>query len=107
MTSDTNNVDSLFAAVVAAFAHDRAVTRKRRFALENVLSVGGKIFAMLVGGQFVVKLPRARVDALVSTGSGKKFEPAKGRVMNEWIAIESVDAAWISLAKEAYLFSKR
>ncbi len=107
MVSDTNDVERQFAAVVAAFAHDRAVTKKRRFASDDVLSVGGKIFAMLVGGKFVVKLSRARVDALVTAGTGKKFEPSKGRVMTQWVMFDSPNAEWVALAREACQFSKR
>ncbi len=39
-----------FGPVVAAFANDQHITRKRMFSSDNVLSVKGKIFAMLVSG---------------------------------------------------------
>jgi hypothetical protein len=39
---------------------------------------------MLVKGRFVAKLPRGRVDELVSGGSGEYFDPGHGRLMKEW-----------------------
>lgn len=96
-----------FAAVVAAFANDHRVTRKRMFSSDNVLNVNGKIFAMLVTGKLVAKLPRARVDELVSGGIGERFDPGHGRVMNEWVAVGAGRAPWVGLAKEAYHFVRR
>ncbi len=65
-----------FAPVVAAFVDDHHVTQKRMFSSDNVLAVKGKIFAMLVRGKFVAKLPRERVDELVGGGIGEHFDPA-------------------------------
>jgi hypothetical protein len=70
------------------------------------LRVGGKIFAMMVRGRFVAKLPRARVDALVAAGQGDRFDPGHGRVMKEWISVAEGDEDWLALAREAYRFVK-
>jgi hypothetical protein len=48
------------------------------------LNVGGKLFAMLDGGELVVKLPRQRVEELVAAGTGQPFDPGHGRLMKEW-----------------------
>src|SRR5207245_620654 len=96
-----------FAPVVAAFANDQHVSRKRMFSSENVLTVNGKIFAMLVKGKFVAKLPKARVDELVSGGIGEHFDPGHGRLMKEWVAVGAGSAPWVELAKEAHHFVKR
>jgi hypothetical protein len=96
-----------FAPVVAAFAKDHEVSRKRMFSSDNVLNVNGKIFAMLVKGKLVAKLPKERVDELVSGGKGVYFDPGHGRLMKEWVAVGTGRAPWVELAKEAYRFVKR
>ena len=69
--------------------------------------VNGKIFAMFGRRQFVTKLPKARVDALVSAGDGKRFDPGQGRLMKEWVVVPDGTADWVELAEEAYQFVKR
>jgi TfoX/Sxy family transcriptional regulator of competence genes len=66
------------------------------------LRVSGKIFAMLVRGELVVKLPKDRVDHLVEEGIAHRFDAGKGRPMKEWAAV-SPDASrrWQALVKEA------
>jgi len=97
-----------FAPVVAALAGKRDVTRESRRGFgSGALKVNGKIFAMMTPrGEFVVKIPRARVDELVNDGIGERFEPGPGRIMNEWLALDGRPELWIDLAKEAYLFVK-
>ncbi len=76
----------------------------------SALKVNDKIFAMLVKQKFVVKLPRQRVDALVATGDGGRFDPGHGRLMKEWLTVEPTsDEDWLPLALEAMEFvsSKR
>lgn len=51
------------------------------------LKTRGKTFAMIVKGELVVKLPRQRVDQLVDTGDGKRFDPGHGRLMKEWVSL--------------------
>ncbi len=91
-----------FAPVMAAFAKDKDVTQKRMFSSDNVLNVNGKIFAMLVKGKFVAKLPKERVDDLVSGGTGEYFDPGHGRLMKEWVAVGAGRTSWVELAREAY-----
>src|SRR5215831_2817906 len=52
------------------------------------LKVHGKIFAMLVEGKLVLKLPKARVASLKAAGQGESFEPRHdGRPMKEWVVL--------------------
>jgi hypothetical protein len=100
-------VDPRFTQVVDAFAKDRRVTAGKMMS-SHCLKVNGKIFAMFgIGrGQFVVKLPRRRVDDLVNAGKGERFDPGHGRLMKEWIAFTVGKEKWVDLAKEAYNFVK-
>jgi hypothetical protein len=79
-------IDPSFAPVAAAFPGDRNVAQKRMFSSSDVLTVKGKIFAMLTRGKFVAKLPKERVDELVVNGAGERFNPGHGRLMKEWVA---------------------
>jgi hypothetical protein len=71
-----------------------------------VLSVKGKIFAMLVKGRFVAKLPRDRVDDIVAAGFGAHFDPGHGRLMKEWVSVDRAGPPWLDLAREAHRFVK-
>ena len=69
------------------------------------LGVGGKYFAMFYRGKLVVKLPRPRVEALVTQGYGERFDPGHGRVMKEWVALGlEPEVDWKALADEARQF---
>ena len=66
-----------------------------------------KIFAMLVRGQLVVKLPRQRVDELVAGGHGERFDANKGTPMKEWFSLDpESDPSWPPLAREALDFAR-
>ena len=68
----------------------------------SALKFHGKIFAMLVRGQLVVKLSQARVSELVAAGEGRHFDANKGTPMKEWFTLdESSGRSWSELAREA------
>jgi hypothetical protein len=72
------------------------------FGSTGQLKLGGKIFAMLVRGNLVVKLPRARVDSLVASGEGERFDAGKGKPMAEWFVLSPTSSKrWRALAEEA------
>jgi len=102
------NPEERFAMIVASLRRNREVSvgsSKKGFG-SSALCVRGKIFAMISAkGGFVVKLPKERVDTLVAQGVGSRFEPARGRVMKEWLVVDSGSPAnWASLAREALKF---
>jgi hypothetical protein len=99
-------IDPAFRPIVAAFADYRDVIKGKMMSSYG-LNVNEKIFAMFGRKQFVVKLPKARVDALASAGNGKRFDPGHGRVMKEWIVVAEGGPDWLELAKEAYAYIKQ
>ena len=85
----------------------------------SALRFDGKIFAMLVRGSLVVKLPAQRIDELVAAGHGVRFDANKGTPMKEWFSLfpeagiesetagqadsqaDDADLTWLRLALEA------
>src|SRR4051794_18717554 len=73
----------------------------------SALRLRRKIFAMLVRGRLVVKLPKARVDALVAAGEGVRFDANKGTPMKEWLSLDPDSTAdWSALVREALDFAR-
>jgi hypothetical protein len=83
----------------------RGVTSGTGFGTSEGLRVSGRIFAMLVRGELVVKLPRDRVDELVDAGAARRFDAGKGRPMREWASVPaSASRRWRGLVEEARTF---
>jgi TfoX/Sxy family transcriptional regulator of competence genes len=78
------------------------VEKARMFGSDG-LKTGGKFFAMVSKGALVVKLPAERVDVLVSSGAGERFDPGHGRLMKEWASLRPADedtcAAYVDEAR--------
>lgn len=109
MAQPAGEADARFAAVVQALGARPRVTHSaaatRRFG-STALRVQDRIFAMVSSeGHFVVKLPKARVDALVGEGVGHRFDANPGRPMSEWLEVHSESGDdWLELAREALEF---
>ncbi len=104
--------DERFAMIVEALLSNPDVTppldgpqSKKGFGSSG-LKIQNKIFAILVKGKLVVKLPQPRVDALIASGEGERFDPRHGgRLMKEWVTVEPTsEEGWLSLAREAMEF---
>lgn len=111
MSEPTVSAVERFAAIVDTLLDQPGVTHSsdgsqpaKGFG-SSALKVRGKIFAMLVRGRLVVKLPRQRVDALAASGEGERYDPRRdGRLMKEWVTLEPTSEEWLSLAREAMGF---
>jgi TfoX/Sxy family transcriptional regulator of competence genes len=95
-----------FQRVVDGFAGDPAVSSGRMFG-SAALKTRGKVFAMLVRNQLVVKLPRAQVDSLIQAGLGEAFDPGHGKLMKEWVALGQQSVSWSEVTKDARDFVAR
>ena len=96
--------ESLVRSILAGSRPTR-VAEGKGFGSTGQLKVDGKIFAMLVKGNLVVKLSRERVDALVNSGDGERFDAGKGKPMREWLALSPTSKKqWLALAKDAMEF---
>ena len=95
-----------YLALVDAFSDATGVTYAQQKGFgDRTMKVNGKIFAMLVCGQLVVKLPKARVIALVLSGEGQAFDANKGKPMKEWLRLAAGSSLdWQPLAQEALEF---
>ena len=97
--------EQLWAPIAKDQLSKRDVTGGTGFGTNEGLRVSGKIFAMLVRGELVVKLPRDRVDELVYAGAARRFEAGKGRPMKEWASVSpSASRRWKALVEEARVF---
>jgi hypothetical protein len=90
---------------VLAVSPSAEVGEGKGFGSTGQLKVDGRIFAMLVRGKLVLKLPHERVSALVTSGDGEHFDAGKGRPMREWLALSpTARKPWLALAREAMGF---
>ena len=108
--NETGGAAARFARVVAAFGGRSNVSQPDPSSRSSsafgatTLKVGGKIFAMLVGSELVVKLPRERVETLTVSGAGSPFGTG-GRVMHEWVSIPHDGVVdWRAVADKASAF---
>jgi hypothetical protein len=88
---DIMTAQERYEGLVVAFNDTEGVTPPTRTSGfgRGGLRYRGKIFAMFVRGQLVVKLPEKRVTELVETGRG-----------------DLDDAVWLALATEALAFAR-
>src|SRR5712691_8281254 len=93
--------ESLVRSILAG-SRAAQVGEGKGFGSTGQLKVEGRIFAMLVKGKLVVKLPRERVDSLVESSEGERFDAGKGKPMREWFVLSpSSSKPWLALAQEA------
>jgi hypothetical protein len=102
-TPEAEAAQRLFDAVVVEQMREQGVALRRALRKQN-LAVHGKVFAFLQDGRLVVKLPAARVAAMVASGEARPFRSGS-RTMREWITVEPPaapdDDAWRLLADQS------
>jgi hypothetical protein len=103
------SAEQLFEQLAARLLADPAVSRGTGFGSSPGLRVGGKTFAMLRGGELVVKLPKEQVDQLVLSGRGERFDLRRdGRLMREWVTIFGRRGSqWEQLTSQALEFVRQ
>ena len=94
---------SAFDAIANEFLGEPGVDEGTGFGRNPGLRVGGKIFAMMVDGALVVKLPADRCAALKEAGGVSTFQVGK-KQMREWVSVEPGAHDWSGLSREAYEF---
>ncbi len=107
MTNDANTLgaERCFESLASGHLTDPSVTRGTGFGSTNGLRVDGRIFAMLMKTELVVKLPKARVYELVASGAGTRLETGRGRQMKEWVRVPVLHCAeWQKLTDDALAF---
>ena len=100
-------IERSFASITRTLSGEKGITlgSGRRGFGSGALQVDGRIFAMVVDGGLVLKLPKQRVDELLSNGDGLPFEGGKGKPMKEWVELApGADRRSLSLAREALAF---
>jgi hypothetical protein len=102
----TPSQQSRYARLSEQFLNRPNVTQEGKGFGSSALRIDGRIFAMLSSrSEFVVKLPRKRVDQLIQSGDGLPFDAGKGRPMKEWVVVHPASPLdWTSLAEEALNF---
>jgi len=104
--AETHAAEQLFERLAARFLAAPTVDQGTGFGSNPGLRVGSKIFAMLRNSDLVVKLPKQRVEQLVASGAGARFDPRHdGRLMKQWVTIPMRHRRdWDQLASEALQF---
>ena len=101
----SKSADELFDDVAKSFVSDPKISQSKMFGSPG-LKINGKVFAFLMKGKLILKLPKEEVDELIAANGGKPFghmfAPGNFRPMKEWVEVLSDDEkVWLKLAMKA------
>ena len=101
---DEPSPEAAYRALAARYGVDVDAAASRGFG-SRALKAEGKIFASLSRGRLLLKLPAARVEALVTAKLGERFSTGEGRIKKEWVTVAPASAdEWARLAEGARLY---
>jgi hypothetical protein len=63
------------------------------------------MFAFSSKDNLILKLSEKRVDELVSSKEGTRYDPGRGKIQREWLAVKPTRSTSLHLAKEAMKFA--
>jgi hypothetical protein len=99
------SAEDTFATIADRLLREPGVDEGTGFGSNPGLRVGGKIFAMLVRDQLVLKLPADRCEMLVFADAAVPFDRGQGRPLREWVAVgDETRPDWLALARESLEF---
>ena len=100
------SMSDVYAEVKAHFANDSEVEVLKGRGAQGIKK-DGKLFAMFMKGDLLVKLPGHRVKEIINTGDGVLYDPGTGKPMNNRVLIPASNKdTWIKYSIEAKKHSK-
>jgi hypothetical protein len=104
-----SNPEELYATIVESmlsnFSDVTSDVSRKKFGSSGELKIYNKIFAFLSKGKLVIKLPHQRVNELIASEKGTRFDLGHGRIMKEWLTLEPTsEKEWLLLVKAAKEF---
>lgn len=98
------SVHDAFASVAARLIAENASVEQGKMLQSPGLKTSGKFFAFASQDDLFLKLPAARVSALIAAGIGRPCEIRKGAPMREWVRVKPADedacAAYVAEARD-------
>jgi TfoX/Sxy family transcriptional regulator of competence genes len=106
MSAPRRGPEERYAEIVAALAGLPNVSQSMQKGFgASGLTIDGKLFAILRKDELLLKLPKPRVEALITAGDGRPFDRGQGRPMKEWLTVKpTATQDWLALAREAMQF---
>ncbi|MBU6529319.1 hypothetical protein OGR47_20705 (plasmid) [Methylocystis sp. MJC1] len=94
----------MFEVIAEAFRNNEPRAERVKLFGFDCLRIAGKVFAKVSKGRLIVKLPAARVAALMTAGQLEPYEGARG-AMKEWAVVVTDDERLaIAVSEEARSF---